>query len=163
VVGQVDRIVKKRSARQQNISYSGDELLDKEVSKETKRRGGNASKGCKRTRRYHTDDDSDKEEEEEEVVDEEEEEYHLPPGSHPHPSSEREHASPVATSSNVFILQGPIASGKTRLVYAVAKQFDFNVIEVNSSQVRNGAAIKKLIRARSTSPRWRGAASQSSR
>jgi uncharacterized HAD superfamily protein len=63
----------------------------------------------------------------------------------------------------VFILQGAIASGKTNIVYAAAKQFDFNVIEVNSSQVRKGAAIKKLIRARSTPPRWRGAASQSSR
>ena len=46
---------------------------------------------------------------------------------------------------NVFLITGPTSSGKTRLVHAVAEQSDCVVIEINSSEQRSGAALKRAI------------------
>ncbi len=46
---------------------------------------------------------------------------------------------------NVFLITGPTGSGKTRLVHAVAEQSDCVVIEINSSEQRSGAALKRAI------------------
>lgn len=39
---------------------------------------------------------------------------------------------------NVCLLSGPVASGKTSLVYALAAELDYNVLEVNASSKRTG-------------------------
>ena len=46
---------------------------------------------------------------------------------------------------NIFLITGPTGSGKTRLVHAVAEQSDCVVIELNSSEQRSGAALKRAI------------------
>lgn len=47
--------------------------------------------------------------------------------------------------SNLVLITGISSSGKTNLVHEVAKSLNLNVIEVNTSQVRSGAGLKKLI------------------
>jgi len=42
------------------------------------------------------------------------------------------------------LITGPPGSGKTALVYATAAKLGFEVIEVNTSQLRSGAEVKKL-------------------
>ena len=42
-------------------------------------------------------------------------------------------------------ISAPTGSGKTRLVHAVAEQSECVVIEINSSAVRSGSALKKAI------------------
>lgn len=49
------------------------------------------------------------------------------------------------TLTNVLVLQGPSGCGKSAAVHESARALGFKVIEVNTSQARNGAAIKKLI------------------
>lgn len=56
----------------------------------------------------------------------------------------RPEGSAVEVQSNVLLLVGPIGSGKTSLVFAAANKLRFDVIEINCSQIRNAAAIKKL-------------------
>eukprot|EP00579_Thalassiosira_antarctica_P012025 CAMPEP_0201922538 /NCGR_PEP_ID=MMETSP0903-20130614/10548_1 /ASSEMBLY_ACC=CAM_ASM_000552 /TAXON_ID=420261 /ORGANISM="Thalassiosira antarctica, Strain CCMP982" /LENGTH=1589 /DNA_ID=CAMNT_0048459697 /DNA_START=141 /DNA_END=4910 /DNA_ORIENTATION=+ len=46
---------------------------------------------------------------------------------------------------NIFLVTGPTGSGKTRLVHAVAEQLECVVIELNSSEQRSGAALKRAI------------------
>jgi len=46
---------------------------------------------------------------------------------------------------NLFLITGPTGSGKTSLVHAVAEQSDCVVIEINSSEQRSGAALKRAI------------------
>jgi hypothetical protein len=46
---------------------------------------------------------------------------------------------------NVYILIGPSGTGKTQTVYHSAKSQGMSVIEINTSQARSGAMIKKLI------------------
>jgi len=46
---------------------------------------------------------------------------------------------------NLFLISGPTGSGKTSLVHAVAEQSDCVVIEINSSEQRSGAALKRAI------------------
>jgi hypothetical protein len=46
---------------------------------------------------------------------------------------------------NIFLITGPTGSGKTSLVHAVAEQSDCVVIEINSSEQRSGAALKRAI------------------
>ena len=46
---------------------------------------------------------------------------------------------------NVFLITGPTGCGKTRLVHAVAEQSECVVIEINSSEQRSGAALKRAI------------------
>ncbi|MDP7180933.1 MAG: replication factor C large subunit [Candidatus Woesearchaeota archaeon] len=43
------------------------------------------------------------------------------------------------------LLHGPAGTGKTSSVYAVAKELGFEVIEVNSSDVRNKAQIQEVV------------------
>lgn len=47
-----------------------------------------------------------------------------------------------APYANTVALVGPISSGKTTAVYALAKSMNFNVLEINASMIRNG---KRLI------------------
>lgn len=47
--------------------------------------------------------------------------------------------------NNIYIMEGPIASGKTDLVYRCAKANGVDVIEVNTSQIRSGANIRRLL------------------
>lgn len=42
------------------------------------------------------------------------------------------------------LITGPPGCGKTALVYATAAKLGFEVIEVNTSQLRSGAEVKKL-------------------
>ena len=46
---------------------------------------------------------------------------------------------------NLFLITGSTGSGKTSLVHAVAEQSDCVVIEINSSEQRSGAALKRAI------------------
>ncbi|KAJ1438308.1 hypothetical protein B484DRAFT_444711 [Ochromonadaceae sp. CCMP2298] len=46
---------------------------------------------------------------------------------------------------NVMVLEGPLGSGKSSAVYDCARRLGYKVIEVNASQSRNGAAIKRMI------------------
>ncbi|XP_072974028.1 uncharacterized protein [Typha angustifolia] len=44
---------------------------------------------------------------------------------------------------NVLLITGPVGSGKSAAVYACAKEQGFEVIEVNASDLRNGAHVKQ--------------------
>eukprot|EP00984_Skeletonema_dohrnii_P014095 scaffold5891_cov116-Skeletonema_dohrnii-CCMP3373.AAC.5 len=46
---------------------------------------------------------------------------------------------------NVFFISGPTASGKTRLVHAVAEQCECVVIEINTAEQRSGQALKRAV------------------
>lgn len=45
--------------------------------------------------------------------------------------------------SNILIIEGKSASGKTAAVHACAAQLGFIVIEMNASHLRSAAAVKK--------------------
>ncbi|XP_020257075.1 uncharacterized protein LOC109833706 isoform X2 [Asparagus officinalis] len=49
-----------------------------------------------------------------------------------------------AIHKNVLLITGPIGSGKSAAVYACAKEQGFEVIEVNTSDVRNGTHMKQV-------------------
>nr|XP_043626638.1 uncharacterized protein LOC122598097 [Erigeron canadensis] len=44
---------------------------------------------------------------------------------------------------NVLLVTGPVGSGKSAAIYACAKELGFQVIEVNTSDWRNGALVKQ--------------------
>ena len=44
-----------------------------------------------------------------------------------------------------IILYGPIGTGKTSIVYALAKERNLEVLEINASDVRNKGAINKIV------------------
>eukprot|EP00268_Persea_americana_P056580 TRINITY_DN6691_c0_g1_i9.p1 TRINITY_DN6691_c0_g1~~TRINITY_DN6691_c0_g1_i9.p1 ORF type:complete len:1428 (+),score=321.23 TRINITY_DN6691_c0_g1_i9:161-4285(+) len=44
---------------------------------------------------------------------------------------------------NVFLITGPVGSGKSAAIYACAKEQGFHVIEVNASDWRNGVNVKQ--------------------
>jgi DNA polymerase III delta prime subunit len=44
--------------------------------------------------------------------------------------------------TNVYLLTGPPASGKTGLVHAVAKKCQCSVVEINTTTIRSGSALK---------------------
>ncbi|KAJ4820080.1 Replication factor C large subunit [Rhynchospora pubera] len=44
---------------------------------------------------------------------------------------------------NVLLITGPVGSGKSAAVYACAKEQGFHIVEVNASDLRNGAHIKQ--------------------
>uniref|UniRef100_A0ACD5XJ22 Uncharacterized protein n=1 Tax=Avena sativa TaxID=4498 RepID=A0ACD5XJ22_AVESA len=44
---------------------------------------------------------------------------------------------------NVLLITGPVGCGKSAAVFACAKEQGFNVIEVNTSDMRNGAYVKQ--------------------
>src|SRR3989344_5602199 len=43
------------------------------------------------------------------------------------------------------LLYGPIGCGKTSSVYALAKELNYDVLEINSSDLRNEASIKSFL------------------
>ena len=45
--------------------------------------------------------------------------------------------------SNILIIEGESATGKTAAVHACAAQLGFTVIEMNASHLRSTAAVKK--------------------
>ncbi|KAJ9537777.1 hypothetical protein OSB04_030510 [Centaurea solstitialis] len=47
------------------------------------------------------------------------------------------------TLKNVLLVTGPVGSGKSAAIYACAKEQGFQVIEVNTSDWRNGALVKQ--------------------
>lgn len=47
--------------------------------------------------------------------------------------------------SNAFMLSGPIGSGKTSAIYAVAAELGFSVLEINASMKRSGAALRTMV------------------
>ncbi|MAG60720.1 hypothetical protein CL619_02930 [archaeon] len=47
----------------------------------------------------------------------------------------------------VCIVHGPLGTGKTSLVYALAKELDYDILELNSSQTRNKDAISTFLSA----------------
>ncbi|KAK8466810.1 hypothetical protein PHAVU_008G163600 [Phaseolus vulgaris] len=55
--------------------------------------------------------------------------------------SEDIHESPL---QSVLLVTGPIGSGKSAAVYACAQEQGFNVLEINASSCRNGAAITAI-------------------
>ncbi|XP_078173705.1 uncharacterized protein LOC144567440 [Carex rostrata] len=46
-------------------------------------------------------------------------------------------------SNNALLITGPVGSGKSAAIYACAKEQGFNIVEVNSSDLRNGTHIKQ--------------------
>ncbi len=48
-------------------------------------------------------------------------------------------------STNIFVLSGPVASGKTEIVYDCASSLGLHVIEINTSKPRDSDSIKKLV------------------
>ena len=46
---------------------------------------------------------------------------------------------------NIFLITGPSAAGKTRLVHAVAEQCNCVVLEINSTEQRGGPALKRAV------------------
>ncbi|KAK7373145.1 hypothetical protein VNO80_06543 [Phaseolus coccineus] len=55
--------------------------------------------------------------------------------------SEAIHEDPL---QSVLLITGPIGSGKSAAVYACAQEQGFNVLEINASSCRNGAAITAI-------------------
>ena len=51
----------------------------------------------------------------------------------------------AAQQHKAIILHGPTGSGKTTAVYTLAKQQDYEVLEVNASDVRNKAGIENIV------------------
>lgn len=47
--------------------------------------------------------------------------------------------------TNVCIVEGPVGAGKTAIVCACARSVSFNVVEMNSSQDRTAADVRKLV------------------
>lgn len=45
-----------------------------------------------------------------------------------------------------ILLWGPSGVGKTSLAYAFANEFDYDVLEINASQMRNKAAVERIIK-----------------
>lgn len=61
-------------------------------------------------------------------------------------SNENSQASSATESvSNAFVLSGPIGSGKTSAIYAVAAEMDFSVLEINASMKRSGASLRTMV------------------
>lgn len=50
----------------------------------------------------------------------------------------------IAFPSNTVIISGPVASGKTMAVYAIANELDIDVLEVNASSKRTGKLVKYI-------------------
>lgn len=50
-------------------------------------------------------------------------------------------------SQKAALIYGPIGIGKTSSVYALAKELDYDLLEINSSDLRNKAAIGDFLRA----------------
>ncbi len=50
-----------------------------------------------------------------------------------------------AQRKKAALIYGPIGCGKTSSIYALAKQFNSEIVEINSSQLRNEAAINSTI------------------
>ena len=46
---------------------------------------------------------------------------------------------------NAILLSGPSGTGKTSCVYILAKDFDFEVLELNASDVRNTASLQSVL------------------
>lgn len=46
---------------------------------------------------------------------------------------------------NTFVLHGPVGSGKTSAVYAVAAELGFSVLEINASVKRSGASLRTMV------------------
>jgi len=51
----------------------------------------------------------------------------------------------IKDTAKAFILNGPPGTGKTALVYAVANQFGYEVIELNASDCRDKKAVDEII------------------
>ncbi|KAM0793643.1 hypothetical protein ACM66B_001074 [Microbotryomycetes sp. NB124-2] len=51
----------------------------------------------------------------------------------------------TASTSNVVLLSGPVGSGKTATVYAVAHELGWNVLEMNPGAKRSGKDIERLV------------------
>jgi hypothetical protein len=60
-------------------------------------------------------------------------------------SGETEDAEDGEALTNVLVLQGPCGSGKSATVHDCARRLGYRVIEVNASQIRSGAAVRKTI------------------
>ncbi|XP_008802093.2 uncharacterized protein LOC103716027 [Phoenix dactylifera] len=57
--------------------------------------------------------------------------------------SDRDDREDAAILKNVLLITGPVGSGKSAAIYACAKEQGFEVIEVNASELRNGAHVKQ--------------------
>ena len=57
--------------------------------------------------------------------------------------SDREEGEAEEGLSNILIIEGVSATGKTAAVHACAAQLGFTIIELNSSHLRSAAAVKK--------------------
>ncbi|KAK6938416.1 hypothetical protein RJ641_031924 [Dillenia turbinata] len=58
-------------------------------------------------------------------------------------NSDSESVDEETSPKNVLLVTGPVGSGKSAAVYACAKENGFHVIEVNTSDWRNGALVKQ--------------------
>lgn len=69
------------------------------------------------------------------------------PASQSQPKSNENSQTSVSTDSvaNAFVLYGPIGSGKTSAVYAVASELGFSVLEINASMKRSGANLRTMV------------------
>lgn len=61
------------------------------------------------------------------------------------PKSNENSQSTTEPVSNAFMLSGPIGSGKTSAIYAVAAELGFSVLEINASVKRSGASLRTMV------------------
>src|SRR3989338_3344222 len=47
--------------------------------------------------------------------------------------------------SGALLMHGPVGVGKTSMIYAIAKELNYEVIELNASDIRNKDAISSVL------------------
>lgn len=109
---------------------------------------GKSDKEPKKRRKKKLDDfivDSDESEEMDEVSENEEDWEQTGPGSHKKSVVRRIPTKDPSRLANSMIISGPHGCGKTAAVYAVAKELDFEIFEINSSSRRSGKDVLEKV------------------
>jgi DNA polymerase III delta prime subunit len=122
--------------------------VDKGATEGNAKAKGKADKGPKKKRKKKLDNfivESDDSEEMGEVSENEEDWEQTGPGFHKKSFVRRIPTKDPSRLANSVIVSGPHGCGKTAAVYAVAKELDFEVFEINSSSRRSGKDILEKV------------------